>query len=152
MRNKNAKVSEPNFFVTCRGTDFEPQYSSVVEKDGTVTLKESGKVDIKQMINSQRESTDLAYIIKQIENGNRDVINPGPLFYGDTLQFPKSYAECLQLRIDAEASFYQLPVEVRAQFNNDFNQYFATAGEPDWMKKLGLDDKKEETKEEVSSE
>lgn len=138
MRNEKACVSDPNSFFTCRGIDFEPQYSSKVLPNGEIKLVESGKVDIKQMINSQRESTDIAYIIKQIENGNTDIINPGPFVYGDTTQFPKTYAECLQLRIDAEASFYNLPVEVRQQFNNDFNQYFATAGEPEWMKKLGI--------------
>lgn len=146
MRNDKARVPDPNDFVSCPGDLFEVQYSSKVMPDGTIKLEPSGKIDIKAMINSQKESTDIAYIIKQLENGNTDVINPGPLFYGDSTVFPKTYAECLQLRIDAENSFYQLPVDVRARFDNDFNQYFSQAGSPEWMSKLGFDEQSDQKK------
>lgn len=142
MRNPNAKVSNPNDFVSCPGDLFEIQYASKVLNDGTIVLEGSGKIDIKQMINSQREMTDMAYIMNAIENGDDSMVNNN-YFYADMTQFPKTYAEVLQLQIDAENQFYDLPVSVRQKFDNDFNQYFATAGTDEWFEKLGLTEKKE---------
>lgn len=152
MRNSKACVSDPNTFFTCSGEEFKTEYSSKVKPDGTIELVPSGKIDIKQMINSQREQTDIAYIVKQIENGNYDVINPGPFYYGDSTAFPQTYAEMLQLRIDAEKSFYELPVDVRKKFDNDFNRYFASAGTEAWAEKLGLIQHEEVKEESVTDE
>lgn len=149
MRNKNAKVSDPHEFYTCAGSQFKIEYSARVLPDGRIELQPSGKVDIKAMINSQAELTDINYIIKQIENGNYDVINPQPAFYADTTQFPQTLAEAMQLRIDAEKSFYQLSPDVRKKFDNDVNQYFASAGSDIWLEKLGYS--KEEVAEDFST-
>lgn len=110
MRNKFARVSDPNEYVSNPGSTIKVEYSPKVLSDGRIELKPSGKIDIKAMINSQRELTDINYIVKQIENGNYDVINPVEPFYGDSTKFPQTYAEVLQLRIDAEKSFYELPL------------------------------------------
>lgn len=148
MRNPKACIPEPNDYVTNPGDLFEVQYSSKVLPDGTIVLKESGKIDIKQMINSQRDSTDIAYIMKAIENGDDSMLNVNG-FYADSTQFPKTFAEVLQLQIDAEKSFYDLPVSVRQKFDNDFNQYFATAGSPEWFEKLGNEKKESEVTTDV---
>lgn len=137
MRNPNACVPDPNSFVSNPGELFEIEYSSKVLPDGTIVLKEAGKIDIKQMINSQRETTDIAYIMNAIENGDSSMLNNNG-FYGDMTAFPKTFAEVLQLQLDAQRSFYELPTEVRKKFDNDFNQYFATAGTDEWNEKLGF--------------
>lgn len=143
MRNPNAKISDPNEFVSNPGDLFATIYSSKVLPDGTVELTPSGKIDIKNEINSQRDLTDLAYIARQIENGNMEPQeNIG--FYGDMREFPKTFADMLQLKINAEESWYGLTTEIRQRFDNDFNKYFATAGSEDWFNKLGANVKKEE--------
>lgn len=138
MRNKNAKVSDPNTFVTNPGEGFKLEYSPIVKDDGTILLEVSGKIDLKQMINSFKDSTDMSYILKQLALGNTDVLVQRQGVYADFSQFPKTYAEVLQLRIDAEKSFYQLPLDIRQKFNNDFNMYFATAGQDEWFSKMGV--------------
>lgn len=138
MRNSAARVSDPNEFFSNAGSAVKVEYSPKVMSDGRIDLLPSGKLDIKAMINSQRELTDINYIVKQIENGNYDVINPAEPFYGDSTKFPQTFAEALQLRIDAERSFYELSPEKRQLFDNDINQYFASAGSPEWLEKLGL--------------
>lgn len=150
MRNKNAKVSNPDDFITCSGDQFQVEYSPIVNPDGTIDLIESGKIDINEMINSFKDSTDMAYILKQLALGNTDVLAQRQGVFADFTEFPKTYAEVLQLRIDAEKSFYELPVETRQKFNNDFNVYFATAGQTEWFEKLGVTEKVEEVKEEVN--
>lgn len=139
MRNKNAKVSNPNDFVTSSGESVKVLYSPKVLPDGTIDLVESGKIDINEMINAQRESTDIAYILaKMKETGDISSLAKVQGVYGDFTEFPKTYAEILQLRIDSENSFYQLDPDVRAKFDNDFNKYFATAGTEEWFTKLGV--------------
>lgn len=153
MRNKNAKVSDPNKFFTCEGEEYKIEYSPHVMPDGTIELEVSGRINIKEYINSQREQTDMSYIMKQIALGNTAVLNESAGMYGDFTGMPKSYAEALQLRIDAENSFYKLPVDVRNKFENDFNRYFATAGSDEWFEKLGVkNDEGKESTPEVSSE
>lgn len=148
MRNKNAKVSDPNEFITCPGENEKIQYSAKVLPDGSIDLVESGRIDINAMINSQRESTDISFILRKMkETGDMSVLAQNPGVYGDFTEFPKTYAEILQLRIDSENSFYQLSPEVRAKFDNDFNKYFASAGSEDWFEKLGIVNKAEEVKE-----
>lgn len=146
MRNPNAKVSDPNEFVSNPGEQFKIEYSSKVLPDGRIEIVASGKIDIKQMINSQRECTDMAYIIRAMQNGDSSMLNENG-FYGDMTAFPKTFAEVLQLQIDAKKSFDDLTVEQKKAFDNDFNQYFATAGTEDWAKKLGY--VKEEVKEDT---
>lgn len=157
MRNKNAKVSDPNSFVTNPGERFKLEYSPIVKDDGTIELKISGKIDLQQMIESFKESTDMAYILKQLELGNTDVLQQRQGIYADFTEFPKTYAEVLQLRIDAESNFYKLPLDVRQKFNNDFNVYFATAGQESWFEKMGVspdpaEEQGSDPKEEVTAE
>lgn len=154
MRNKNAKVSDPNTFVTGSGDKFRIEYSPKVMPDGTIELLESGKIDIDAYINSQRDQTDMAYILKQLALGNNSVLQQGSAMFGDFTDpdLPKTYAEALQLRIDAEKSFYNLPVDVRAKFENDFNRYFAQAGTEDWFVKLGINKTEEKESEPAPAE
>lgn len=148
MRNKFAKVSDPNTFFTSPGETEHIEYSPKVLPNGIIELQPSGKTDINAFIEAQRESTDISYIIAQINAGNLDVLNQAKPLFGDFTEMPKTYAEALQLRIDAEKSFYSLPVEVRNKFDNDFNQYFASAGTEEWFSKVApvmpADEKTEE--------
>lgn len=138
MRNANAKVSDPKKFITCSGDRFHIEYKGEVQKDGTVKLVESGKTDIRQAINAYKDQTDLDYIRKKIEQGDLSVLNPAKPQYGDFTNMPSTYAEALQMQIDANDYFYSLDPEVRNKFDNDVNQFLASAGSEVWMKKLGL--------------
>lgn len=136
MRNEFAKVSNPNDFVSCSGDLFHVNYTSIVNADGTIELVESGKDNIRDYINSFREQTDISFILRQIELGNTDVLNDKQPMYGDFTQMPKSYAEALQLVMDAENRFMELPVDIRNRFDNDFKQWFAQAGSDPWFEKM----------------
>ena len=147
MRNKNAKVSNPNDFVTSSGDTERIIYSPKVLPDGTIDICPSGKIDINEMINADRESTDMAYILQKMKEGDMSVLAQREGVYGDFTEFPTTYAEILQLRIDSENSFYQLPPEIRQKFDGDFNKYFATAGQPEWFEKLGIGKQEEKSVE-----
>lgn len=138
MRNNNAKVSDPNEFVTCNGSDVHITYSPKVLDNGVIKLVPSGKENIQEKINSFRDQCDISYILKRLQLGDTSVLNNKVPNYGDFTSAPKSYAEALQCVIDAEKKFYDLPLDTRNLFDNDYRQWFATAGSPDWLDKMGV--------------
>lgn len=133
MRNKNAKISDPNSFVSCPGTKFHTIYKPVVQKDGTILLKESDQIDIEAYINSFKESTDMAYILQQIKLGNFDILNQRTANYGDFTDVPQSMAEFQQRLIDGKNAFYSLSPEVRNAYDNDLWKFMNDAGSKKWL-------------------
>lgn len=153
MRNPNARVSDPNSFVTSSGDRYHIEYSPIVRDDGTILLKESGKVDIQEMIDSYREQTDMSFILKRMALGDTSVLTQKEAMFGDFTSMPKSYAEALQLVIDSEAKFMKLPLDVRNAFDNDFRKWFATSGNADWYEKMSpVIPKDESVNDEVQSD
>lgn len=148
MRNPKAKVSDPNKFYTDSGSDEHILYSSKVLPNGEIRLTECGKESISERINAQKEFTDIHYIISRLMMGDTSVIREGAV-YGDFTKAPKNLAEALQLRLDAEKAFYELPVDVRNKFNNNLNQWIIDAGSPEWMTKMNIVQEKVEEKESV---
>lgn len=134
MRNKNSKVLDPNEVYSEPGSDEKILYDAKLNDDGTVSLIPSGKESISLYINSFKDQTDMSYIIKRIQLGDLSVLNKAKGVFGDFSSMPKTYAETLQLRIDAERAFDNLPAEVKKQFNNSFNAWFMSAGSEDWFK------------------
>ena len=136
MRNEKACVSNPNDFVSNPGDRYHIIYSPIINPDGTITLIESGKDDIQEMIQAQKDQTDMSYILSQMAIGNTSVLTDKTPMYGDFTIMPKTYAEALQLVIDREADFMKLPLDVRNKFNNDFRQWFAQSGSDEWFDKM----------------
>lgn len=139
MRIKGSCVSDPNSFITCPGDIYHVLYSPKLEDDGTITLKESDRIDIDTRINSFAPLCDMAYIISKLNVGDTSVLRAGGS-YGDFTQMPKTYAEMLDLVRRSDAEFARLPVDIKAAFDNDVSQWFATAGSDEWLKKMKVGD------------
>lgn len=115
-------------------------YSPVFNDDGSMDLKPSGTEDIPSIIDSHRQSVDIHVLLKQYsETGDLNVFNRKKPQFGDFTAVPKTYAEMLQMVMDAKALFESLPVEQRAKFNHDPNEFVAQFGTAAWSEKLGLD-------------
>lgn len=113
-------------------------YSSEVRKDGSIEIVESGKEDFQAYIQSFLPSTDISYIIASVNAGDVSVLNRVVGSYGDFTRVPKTYAEFLQLQIDAKNTFDKLPLDVKNKFDNDVNKFMVSAGENEWFDKLGI--------------
>ena len=123
--------------TTNPGSPIHKLYSAKVEKDGSVILKEVGEENIQDKINAAKDSTDIATIVAYYnQTGDASVLQRYVPVYGDFSKLPATLAEFLQLRIDSENFFNALPVEIRKEFDNDSNKFFAQAGEKDWLDKL----------------
>lgn len=152
MRNKNAKVPDVSKIFTNPGSPIHILYAPKILDDGTITLVENGTENIQSFIDSFVEQTDIAFIIKQLQLGNTDVLSKKQPMYGDFTEMPKTQAELLQIRIDAERAFYDLPLDVRQKFNNSFNEWFASNGKPEWFEKMKPLISDQEVKDEVTSD
>lgn len=150
------KYFENDIFSEC-GSDTVIEYSPIVKEDGTIELMESGKTNIQEYINSFEEECNLQNIIARYTNGDLTALNKFSGTYGDFTEFPKTYAEVLQLQIDSRNLFNSLPIEIKEKFDNDENKFFVQSGSKEWFEILKpLMDIKEEVneivKEEVKSE
>lgn len=146
MRNKNSKVSDPNSFVSNPGTEEEIVYDATVLPDGQIELKPAGLKNIKEYINSFRESTDISYIVQRLKNGDLTDLNLKEGFYADMTKMPKTRAEFLQLFIDMERKFNELPLEIRNKFDNNYRNWYATGDTEEWYVKMNLLQNEDEKK------
>lgn len=138
MRNKHAKVSDPNSFVSCPGDRERIIYSPKIGEDGVLRIVETGKEDFQSYIESFKSQTDMASILKELSLGNVDVLHQNSANYGDFTQMPKTLAEAMQLQIDAENEFYKLPLDIRNKFNNNFREWLFTAGTQEWNERMNF--------------
>lgn len=114
-----------NEFSTPEGSPYEDIYSVKVLKDGTCVLEVTGKKNVQDEINAWKEHTDMSYILRAMATGQympRDNI-----MYGDFTQTPETLSDALQTIINAEKAFYELPLEMRNKFDNDWKKWMVMA-------------------------
>lgn len=138
MRNKNAKVSDPNSFVSDPGSPIRTTYSARINENNVIEVVPSGKEDFQAYIESFRDQTDMAYILKQLSLGDASVLNQTPAQYGDFTQMPHSMLEAMQMQLDAERQFNTLPLDVKSKFNNNYREWCSSAGTDAWFEKMNI--------------
>ncbi|UPW41152.1 internal scaffolding protein [Sigmofec virus UA08Rod_5349] len=114
-------------------------YGPVFDKQGRMSLEEIGKEDLYDYIQSHADSVDINVILKRFAQGDASVLSRIQGAYGDFTQMPKTFAEALNTLIAAEQYFNGLPVDVRAQFGHNFNQFIASMDSPDFTSRMGID-------------
>lgn len=113
-------------------------YAGHYDDKGRVVLEESGRENIYDFIQSHAESCDIHVLMKRYQNGDVDALSQKQGFYGDFLDFPKTYAEALNHMNEMERQFMALPVETREKFGNSFTEFLAASAEPDFLDRLGI--------------
>lgn len=113
-------------------------YAGHYDEKGRVVLEESGRENIYDFIQSHAESCDIHVLMKRYQNGDIDALSQKQGFYGDFLDFPKTYAEALNHMNEMERQFMSLPVETREKFGNSFTEFLAASAEPDFLDRLGI--------------
>lgn len=114
-------------------------YTSKIEKDGTISLVESGREDIYDQIQSHKDSCDIHVLLARYKNGEADVLSQRQGSYGDFTEMPKTYADILNAMIAGETYFNSLPVETRAKFDHSLEKFMASMDDmPSFFEKLGV--------------
>lgn len=133
-------LADSDTFFTCSGDDVHLIYKPIVDSYGKVQLEVAGKESISEMIQSYASQTDMSYIMARLKAGDTSVLgDQARAMYGDFTGLPTSRAEFMQSFIDAQLTFDKLPLDVRANFANDFKQWFVQAGTADWMTKMHIE-------------
>lgn len=120
-------------------------YAGHYDEKGRVVLEESGRINLYDEIQSHAESCDIHVLLKRYESGDPTALSQRQGFFGDVLDFPKTYAEALNHMNEMESRFMKLPPDVREKFGNSFSEFLAASGEADFLDRLGI--KPEEPKE-----
>lgn len=125
-------------YVTPAGSREKPVYSPKVLDDGSVELVETGKENIYDYIQSFRDTVDIHVILKKALAGDMSGLQRVQGFYDDATRFPSDRREMLQMVIDAQRKFDILPMEIKEQFDNDFNKFFVSIDSPEWNEKMKM--------------
>lgn len=124
--------------VSNSGTRFHPTYKLKYDEDGCTTLVETGKIDTYEQIQSWKDSCDIKVILERFANGDMDALNRKTPMFGDFTSTPQTLAEHLQLLRDAEESFRGLPLDIRAQFNHNPAEFYASIGSDRFNRIMGI--------------
>lgn len=122
-------VYERERHTSCPGDPIALEYGLEKDEKGASYLTITGKFNLYDQIQAYRDSCDLGLILDRfMKTGDPSILMQRQGFYGDTTEYPKTYAEMLQLAKKAEEFFYTLDSDTRAEFNNDPDQFFASIG------------------------
>lgn len=133
MRNKHAKINVVSEFITNPGDEFRIVYSAKKLPNGLLRLTESERINIKDEINSYKDSCDLSILVDRIYRGDTSLLgNPDGLYYGDASQFPQDFRGLLDLVDTGKTLFEALPDEQRKKFADfaDFVTNYEALEEP----------------------
>lgn len=119
------------------GNIMEPQYKERYDENGNAYLEQVGEVNTYEKIQSFRDEVDPMSILARYAAGDKTVMaNPG--WYIDTSKLPANYIEWRNMMNEQKEKFETLPLEIRNKFGNSFDAWAATAGEPEWIEKMGI--------------
>lgn len=149
---------DPHSRVHCNpGAREHVTYGGHYDEKGRIVLEPIGKVNTYDEIQSHAESVDIHVLMDRYKRGDVDALSQRQGFFGDVLDFPKTYAEALNHMNEMERQFMALPVEVRERFGHSFSEFLAASGEANFLDRLGIKRDSEPTlaipvekKEEVS--
>lgn len=132
------------------GSGMKDTYKMHVDKDGKRELRKSGKYNLYADIQSYKDSVSIDYILSRFVNGDETALSRAQGIYGDFTEMPKTMAELQQRIIDAEDLFYQLPLDIRAQYNHSPSEFYAQLDSEKTKNIFKVDDKaKEDIKSDV---
>ena len=123
-------------FNSAVGDRFVMEYSPVYDENGRLELKESGKTDLYEYIQSHRDSVDIHVLLKRYQLGDAAALSKVQGVYGDFTEAPKSFADMLNLVNAGRQYFDSLPVEVKQQFNNNFAEFMADYGSQEFFDRI----------------
>lgn len=125
-------------FISESGDGFELEFKREYDP-GTKRYKLvcTGKTDVYGLIQTAAEGVDLKSLLARYINGDEGALGTDIGSYADLTTAPKTLLEAHLKVIDARNKFDALPVDVRKEFNNNFDEFLSSVGSGDFSKLLG---------------
>lgn len=127
---KKTKI-DPNIYSTCAGSRKKKRYAPFYDGK-SLTLVEDGEIDIQEQYNERARTCDMNFIISRLKQGDYSALNGKKPFYADFHNLPTNFREVLDIGLNAERIFNDLPLTVRQQFDHDYRRFVSTAGSREW--------------------
>lgn len=134
--NFRTQYGEHEKFFSDPGSPIKISYGLKYDQAGCVGLDEKGKINLYDEIQSHADSVDINVILKRFACGDESVLNQRFGDFMDCTALPKTYAELLNVVVNAEDMFNSLPSEIRSEFNNSVAQFIAGMDQPDFAARV----------------
>lgn len=134
------KQKERIRFHCAAGSRYADKHAIRIDDKGHKTLVKTGeKTDIYTKIQSHKDECDIELILQRAEVEGYEILDKRQVMEGDVTMVPKSLMEAQMMLQDMENNFNKLPLDIRREFNFNFNEYVATAGNDmeTWSRKMG---------------
>lgn len=121
------------------GSMIEKTYEGYYDLDGVLQLKETGEHNIYLDTQADRDACDVNILVAKYMAGDETALNKVKGYYADISNLPTNIHDAYNLIKRAERDFEALPVEVKERFDNTFEKFLFTAGDPEWYQKTGIE-------------
>lgn len=130
----SGKPVKTNVFTNA-GRKEMPNYGWTINEKGEEVLAVKSYTNIQERINSVHDTVALPLLIKRFMEGDEAALsaNKSSAFYDDITALPSNMHEAHRIMVEMRDSFDSMPYEDRAFFNNDFNQFIASAGDGNFL-------------------
>lgn len=126
---------------TKKGDRYADKHAISIDDYGHKTLTKTGeKTNIYLKIQAHADEVDIEKILARAEIEGYEILDRREVIEGDVTMMPKSLLEAQIMLQKQENEFNKLPIEVRKEFNFNFNEYIASASNniEDWANKMGF--------------
>lgn len=103
-------------------------YDGRYNSDGVLEIVPVGKDNLRDMIQSHKDSCDIHILMRRYQNGELVGLDKVKGVYGDFTKAPKTYAEMLNTIELGKDLFLSLSVEERAKYGHDFGRFISSYG------------------------
>lgn len=120
------------------GNHIQIEHRLHVDKDGKTKLIWDKKVNIYDKIQEGREQTEIDFIMRKATEGDTTILNMVKGQYMDVTDMPSTLAQAQQIHINLKNQFFELPWDIRKEYNDDADQYIADIGTKHWCDITGI--------------
>lgn len=129
-----SQVIKPPKKKTPHGTRYLNKYTECInKKTGKKELELTGQTNVYEIIQADAESTKIENILHAVAMGDLTALQARETIYADSTTMPNDLRSVNDLVIRAKDEFYELPLEVRKQFNNNPDEYISLMGTKEYL-------------------
>lgn len=121
---------------TPEGSIYENKYAEEINENGKKALKVTGQTNIYEIIQQDLENVNIYNILNRLSRGDLTALNQREGTYIDCTNMPTTLMDYQNIVLKAKQEFYELPVEVRKEFDNSPEQYVSEMGTQSFLDKL----------------
>lgn len=131
-----SRMNRPETVPAATGTEYDKTYEVVIDEYGHKDLVETGETNRFEAIQQYASQCDIKNIIERAMAGDTSGLYAKQGQYLDVTDMPKNLAEAQQAMLKIKNEFYGLTTDIRNKFNNSVDEYIASFGSEEWLKKI----------------